>query len=282
MISALFFFFGIGVWAPGLENISSISSPHHIFPPAKHWQYIPEISAKSAIVMDVASAGIIFEKNGDERLPMASLTKIMSALLILEENDLDELVKITQAASTSEGSTMKLQAGEVIRVRDLLKGLFIASGNDSAVALSIHNAGNISSFVEKMNTRSKSLSLVNTHFQNPHGLDASDHYSSARNLAVLAKKVLQYDIIRQIAKIKKVEVQSIDGRFSHILENTNELLGTIFPVSGLKTGTTDNAGECIILLVHHLQKEYILVILGSKNRYLDARALMFPILFGNS
>jgi len=164
-------------------------------------------------------------------------------------------------------------------VKDLLRGLFINSANDATVALAIHNTGSISTFVDKMNTRAKDLSLLDTHFKNPHGLDAEGHYSSARDLAFLAKKVLKYPLVRDIAQTFTTTVESIDGHFVHPLVNTNELLGKIFPIYGLKTGTTDNAGECLILLVRHQKHEYLLVILGSQNRYLDARSLLWPILF---
>jgi serine-type D-Ala-D-Ala carboxypeptidase (penicillin-binding protein 5/6) len=273
------FFFGMGIWGSGLEEVSlPLLEKISLSPPALEWQYNPVLSAKSVFVMDTASGGKNWSKNEDMPLPMASLTKLMTAIVIIENHSLDEIVTVTQTAAKTEGSTMHLEEGEQITVQNLLLGLLINSANDAAVALAIYDAGSVMTFVEKMNDRARILGLYHTHFANPHGLDAENHFSSAFDLALLAKYSLQFDFIRRTVIKKSEEALSIDGRVKHLLKNTNDLLFSPFPVYGMKTGTTDNANECLIIIVKKQEKEYIFVILGSEDRYLDAKTLLYPIL----
>lgn len=274
------FFLGIGIWGSGLETIAISPIPAaSVHSPAIEWRYNPVLSAKSALVMEISSAGENWGKNKNTPLPMASLTKLMTALLIIENHSLDEIVTVPQTAANTEGSTMHLEEREQISVRNLLLGLFMNSANDAAIALAIYDAGSVVEFVEKMNTRASSLGLLQTRFSNPHGLDAENHFSTAFDIALLGKYLLQFDFVREVITKKSEEVSSRDGQIMHFLKNTNDLLFSPFPVYGMKTGTTDKAGECLITLVRKNGTEYILVILGSQDRYLDAKTLFYPILF---
>jgi D-alanyl-D-alanine carboxypeptidase len=198
---------------------------------------------------------------------MASITKLMTALLALERSDLGDRVVVSQDALVGE-STMGLQAGEVVTVEDLLWGLLLNSGNDAAVALAEHVAGSVPAFVAMMNTRAAELGLANTHFSNPHGMDAPDHYGSAYDLWRLAEKALAYPKFREIVATRSKTVAG------HPLWNRNELLGTYPGADGVKTGTTDLAGQSLVASATREGHRALAVILGSSDRYADARALL--------
>lgn len=278
LLETVFFLFGMGAWAPGLESFSVDPVQSDIAPIEEKWKFFPVINAKAAIIMERDSAQAVYEKNADMRLPMASLTKIMTAIIILENHDGDEVVTASRAAHFTDGASMKLDIDEKISITNLLHGLLIPSGNDAAVALAEYHSKDVYQFAKVMNKRVKSLRLHNTHFQNPHGFDSSNHYSSARDIAFLTKKLLQFPLAKDIVQTKETTVYSTNGKKSHHLISTNKLLGTLFPVYGVKTGTTKNAGQCLSLLIKGRKHEYIVVILGSNDRYLDAKTLIWRIL----
>jgi len=275
-LGTLFLLFGIGLWSPGLESITTFDTVSLSVLP-KEWNETIPLSAKGAIILDADSMGIVYQKNKDEPFAMASLTKMMTALIILENHDLKEVVHIPTLSEYIEGSTMHLKENDTLSLEDLLRGLMINSGNDSATVLAIYHSKTVFDFVKEMNIQAKKMMLHNIHFQNPHGLDAPDHFASAHNLAVLSKALLQYPSLRRIVNTKKITITSENGEEYNLL-NTNELLDSSFPVYGLKTGTTDNAGECLILLSRINEKDYIIVILGSENRYLDAKTLLWHLM----
>lgn len=271
--------FGIGVWDQGLQSVNIPPAFENISPVEKKWDFAPVISAKAVLVMDVDSAVVLYEKNGYTPLPMASLTKLTTALLIVENHDLNTVIQISKGAGHTTGSTMKLQYGEKISLKNLLYGLLLNSGNDSAIALArYHSKGTVYEFVDDMNTWGKKIGLQSSQYSNPHGFDSPYHSSSAYDIAKIAKIFLSHDILRKIVQTKEVTVFSADKKNSHVLKNTNKLLGTIYPVYGLKTGTTPKAGECLALLVKKNGREYIIIILGSEDRYLDAKILLWKIL----
>lgn len=275
----LIFLFGIGPWNSGLESLDISPRFENIAPIEKKWSFAPFVSAESILIMDLDSAMVLYEKNGYKSLPMASLTKIMTALIIVENTDLSSIVEISKGSGNTSGSTMKLLYGEKISVENLLYGLLMNSGNDAAIALSRYHSGStVYEFVKTMNIRAQDLGLTKTHYSNPHGLDSESHYSSANDIAKLTKKLLSFPVIRKIVSTQKITVTSVDGLSSHTLVNTNQLLGGIYPIYGMKTGTTDQAGECLVLLVRSNGREYIIVILGSQDRYLDAKALLWKLL----
>lgn len=224
------------------------------------------VSAGSLLVFDVDAGRTLFEREATQPRPPASLTKLMTALLVLEANDLNTRVTV-QGADLVGGATMGLQAGESLTVEQLLRGLLIPSGNDAAMALARHTAGDVETFVQRMNARAAELGLEQTHFVNPHGLDAAGHESSAADLLRLALELRIYPLFREITATESANVAG------HSLQNTNELLGTFEGADGMKTGTTDRAGECLIASITRNGHTVLIVLLGSTDRYGDARTL---------
>ena len=199
----------------------------------------------------------------------------MTMLIILEENDIGEVVKVSANAATVEGSEMFLRPDEEITVKNLLFGCIIHSANDAAVALAEHNAGTVKAFVEKMNTYALKLGLVNTHFSNPIGLDETDNYSSAYDIAKLSKHLYQKEFIRDAAVLKELDVKSVDGNYTHKLKSTNDLLGSYLKVKGLKTGSTDKAGLCLVAIAENDKgNDIITVVLDSPARFTETKILI--------
>jgi D-alanyl-D-alanine carboxypeptidase len=235
----------------------------------------PIIQAKSSMAMDIRTGLVLYENNSHERRQIASLTKLMTSLIIMEENNLDDVVTIGPNAAKMTGSTMYLVTGEEIKVQDLIYGMIISSSNDAALALAEFNAGSAKAFVEKMNKKALALGLLNTHFANPVGLDNKDNYSSAYDLAKLSQYVYQKKFIKQAATIKTLEVKSTDGKYTHKLDSTNELLDNKFiKFKGLKTGTTDSAGLCIVTVAENENgNEILTVLLHSPDRFKETKIL---------
>ena len=235
----------------------------------------PVIEAEASLAMDMGSGEILFENNVHERLQIASITKLMTILIILEENQLDEIVTINSDANGTEGSTMYLRTGEQITIENLLYGTLINSANDAAVALAEYNAETTEAFVEKMNKRASELGLINTHFSNPIGLDSSRNYSSAYDIAVLARYLYHNKFVKKTAEIKELEVTSIDGKFTHKLKSTNELLSSYLHIKGLKTGKTPLAGLCLVTIAENdTGNEIITVVLNSPARFPETKILI--------
>jgi serine-type D-Ala-D-Ala carboxypeptidase (penicillin-binding protein 5/6) len=228
----------------------------------------PELTAKSALLVDQDSGQTLFALHPDDPLPPASTTKLMTALLVLQQANLDDVVTISQAAAATQGSRMGLTAGQKLTVRDLLYGLLLPSGNDAAVALAEHVAGSEADFVDMMNRQAASLGLNATHFAGPHGMDAEGQTSSAADLLTLAQADLQYPLFAQIVATPSVEVGGM------ALTNTNELLGTYPGADGVKTGTSDAGGECLVASVTRQGHRLLAIVLGSQDRYADARAML--------
>lgn len=243
--------------------------------PIKKNEYIkPLIDARSAIAIDEKSGTILFEKNSHQKLPIASITKLMTILIILEENQLSDIVKVKQSAAGTEGSTMYLRTDEEITVNNLLHGALIASANDAAAALAEYNAGSQQEFVKKMNQKAKLLGLTDTHFANPIGLDSSSNYSSSFDIAKLAKEVYKNPLVKEIALMKEFSVQSVDGKYTHKLESTNQLLDSYLNIKGLKTGRTTSAGECLVSIAEDENQNQILtVVLNSPDRFRETKIL---------
>lgn len=248
---------------PGIEMLS-ISAPDTIATTLR----MPALSASSAILMDASSGQEIFSVSPDERKPMASLTKIMTALLILENHSLNEIVTIPPIAEEIKGSTIGLKAGQRFSVRSLLYALLLPSANDAAYALAVFDARSVSTFVQRMNLRAESLGLKNTHFANPAGLDNINQFSTPRDLAWLTLAALKNETFGTIVGTRTARITAEDGK-EYLLKNTNEMLHYNANVFGVKTGTTDNAGECLIILFTERDHPYLLVLLGSSERYAD-------------
>lgn len=203
--------------------------------------------AKSMVVIEADSRRVLNDKNKDERLAMASTTKIMTALVTCKNvKDFDEVVAINDNAVGIEGTSMYLKKGEKLTVKELLYGLMLPSGNDAAMALAYYVGGSEEGFVEMMNEQAKELNLQNTHFANPHGLDAGGHYTSAYDLAIITAEALKNDTFKEIVSTKNIRVTGSKENEPRFLSNKNKLLKTLEGCTGVKTGFTDNAGRCFV------------------------------------
>ncbi|MBQ8578405.1 MAG: D-alanyl-D-alanine carboxypeptidase [Clostridia bacterium] len=230
------------------------------------------IDAKSAVLMEASTGEILYEKNPDEALPPASVTKVMTMLLVLEAIDggkikLDDTVTVSDYASTMGGSQVYLKAGETMTVSDLLKSVIVASANDAAVALAEFVAGSEEAFVAMMNSRASELGMMNTTFKNTNGLDDEDtgHLTSARDIALMSREVLKHDLVFDYTTIWMDTIRG--GAFG--LTNTNRLVRFYRGCNGLKTGSTSKAGFCISATAERDGMQLICVIMGSTTK--DAR-----------
>jgi len=232
------------------------------------------LDSTSAILMDEASGKVLYEKNPDEKLPMASMTKIMSMLIIMENIENGSLhytdkVIISKNASGMGGSQVFLQEGEEYKVEDLLKCIAVSSANDAVVAMAEKISGSVDAFVELMNQKARELGLLNTHFANPHGLDNENHYSTARDMAKLAQELLKYEDILRFTSIYEDYLTKPDG--SQVwLVNTNRLVRFYDGVDGLKTGYTTDAGYCLTATAKKNDLRLISVVMKSSSA--DARS----------
>ena len=232
----------------------------------------PFLSARSAIVVDLDSKALLFQKNPDLKLLPASTTKIMTALIALEEYDLDDVVTVNSV--NVEGQTMELEFGEKITVENLLYGLLVQSGNDAAVALAQHYPGGEEEFIKAMNNKLKELNLHDTQFQNPTGLDNYGHYTTVHDLSLLSTQALKNDTFKKIVSTSNLTVTDVTGEIEHELETINDLLGKIPGLKGIKTGWTELAGECLVTYTKRNSREIIVVVLGSQDRFGESETLI--------
>lgn len=237
-----------------------------------------ESAVPSAILMDLSSGRVLYEKDADQRLPMASTTKMMTLLLAAEavergEMSLSDEVTAGEHAASQEGSGIGLTTGETLTVDEIFKSVAIVSANDAAVMLAEHVAENEDAFVLKMNQRAVELGLTNTRYQNPHGLDTEDHYSSARDLALLAKELLTHETILPYLKTTHTTIRN----GSYPLQTTNWLLSQYEGAFGVKTGTTTNAGNCLVAAAEREDFALLAVVLNAdttEERFSEAQALL--------
>jgi D-alanyl-D-alanine carboxypeptidase (penicillin-binding protein 5/6) len=233
----------------------------------------PLVSAKASIVVDAESGTILHKDNIHQELPIASLTKVMTALIILQENQLDEIATVPASIYEIGGSSMYLQPKEEISIENLLYGLLVKSGNDAAFTLAVHNAGSVEKFVKKMNKMSQNLGLKSTNFANPMGFDDPENYSTAYDLARLTMFLYQNPTIQKIVSTEKKLVRSNNKKISHNLLSTNALLGSVFNVIGFKTGQTEQSGGCFISY-SKTKNPKISIVLGSNERFHDTKILL--------
>lgn len=237
--------------------------------PVRAAEYQENSDATSLLLMEASSGTVLYEKNADEALPPASVTKIMTVLLVLEAIDagkvkLDDTVTVSAYAASMGGSQVYLKEGEVMRVEDLLKSVIIASANDAAVALAEHILGSEEAFVARMNERAQELGMAHTTFMNTNGLDDSDqgHLTSARDIAIMTRETLRHPLIFQYTTIWMDTIR--DGAFG--LTNTNRLIRFYKGANGLKTGSTAKAGFCISATAKRENMQLIAVVMGSSSR----------------
>ena len=226
-----------------------------------------ETSAASAILMDADSGRVLYERNADRKMLIASTTKILTALVAIEEGDLHDSVKVSREAAYTEGSAMYLTEGETLTLETLLYGVLLCSGNDAAVAVAQHVGGSVKGFVALMNEKAQELGMEHSSFANPNGLDDEQHYSTARDMAKLARAALENETLMRIASTRSV---TIGGR---TMTNHNKLLHYVDGCLGLKTGYTKAAGRTLVSCAEKNGQRLIAVTLQDGNDWADHQAL---------
>lgn len=262
-------------------SISPISLAYEEDETADNWDYVwldeavqevkdsneLSILSRYAVVYDRSSGKVLWGKDENQKVPMASTTKIMTAIVMMENIGIDRLneeVTVSKEAATTIGSRLGLSTGDKITYNDLLYGLMLCSGNDAAVQIAISIAGSVSQFAELMNQKAESLGLTNTHFVTPHGLDRDEHYTTALELAKITDYALKNSKIAQVVSTKEYTVR-INGKVK-VISNTNELLGYLDGVNGVKTGYTSKAGRCLVTSTSRDGFDIITVVLGADTR----------------
>ena len=230
--------------------------------------HVQAVSAEKAIVLDAVSGRVIYEKDADRQSLIASTTKIMTALVVCEQCNVLDRMRIPKEAVGIEGSSMYLKEGEVLTIQELLYGLMLSSGNDAAVALAIYCGGTVEGFAELMNDKARVLGLKNTHFENPNGLDSPGHYSTARDLAVLAAYAMENPIFAKTVSTKSIRVGE------RYLTNHNKLLWQLEGADGVKTGFTKAAGRILVSSATREDRRLIAVTLNAPNDWQDHAALL--------
>ena len=229
------------------------------------------VSARAAVLYEPETQSFIFEKNADERLPMASTTKIMTALIAIENSSLDEIVEVDDCAIGTEGSSAYLKNGDALTMEELLYALMLSSANDAAVAIACHVGGDVEGFAALMNEKAESLGLCNTHFTNPHGLDDKEHYTTARELAIISACALENDTLREISSTYKKSFITEERSRTYI--NHNKLLNRYEDSIGLKTGFTKRSGRCLVGAAVRDGLRFITVTLDAPNDWNDHEQL---------
>lgn len=240
-----------------------------------------KVTAESALAIDRKTGAVLFSKNMHEARAMASTTKVMTVLIALESGkDLNEVVTVHNDAVGLEGAKIRLENDEQLTFSDLIKGALVASGNDAALATALHTAdGDLNIFLAMMNAKASELGLEDTHFMNPHGLDADNHYTTASDLAKIFSAALEYEEFKEMIATQKTEAHALNSETVHTYRNTNKLLTNVYPyMHGGKTGFTDNAGFCLVSLSGHGDEdEIITVVLGSDlngNQFQDSKSII--------
>lgn len=259
--------------ASGMEHQSrsQITHPVSYARSPLPWKRIP---AHSILLKELRSGRILFEHEVDKRLSPASLTKIMSALIILEKGRLDDLATVSRNAARAPKTHLRLKVGEVFRLGDLLKAMMMVSANDACLAAVEHVGGDEEQFVTLMNAKAVALGLSDTHFSNGCGFDGPDHYSTAEDLATLSEVAMRNAVFRDFVKEEREIITPVSGYRAYVLHNTNRLLGRIPGVEGVKTGFTSKAGRCLIAKVSQNGSDLLLVILNSNRRWNTAKSLI--------
>ncbi len=231
-------------------------------------------SARSAILIERETGKVLLSHNSHEKLPMASTTKVMTALLALEYGQLDEVATVSRNAYGVPGTSIYLGLGEKITLRDLLYGLMLASGNDAAVAIAEHIGGDVDTFCQMMTQRAAELGCTDTVFLTPHGLPKDGHYTTAHDLAIIAREAMSHDLFREIVSTKRASIPWEGRNYQRILNNKNRLLSNYEGATGIKTGYTKAAGRCLVFGAKRDGLEVIGVVLRCGDWFDEAARLM--------
>jgi len=254
----------LGLWFPLVSHVGN----------SKDNVQIPEISAKSALVYDLTTNKILFEKNSKEKIPVASLTKIMTAVIALENPKEDNKYSVSKKDLVGENS-MGLSYGEVLMLEELLYGLILLSGNDAAETLANNYVDGREKFIKAMNNKAKSLGLSNTNFTNPTGLEGDgDQYSTAFDLLVVTKHAMQFPLFRKVVSTVEYQIPFTSTHKEFYLENETNLLTSYPGVKGVKTGYTPEAALCLVTYLDYEDHEIIGIILGSSKRREEMKDLL--------
>lgn len=259
---------------PGEVRAYTIPQPTLTLYPQSDGVHAPGTSAHAVVVQDAVGKAMMYQKNPDTLLMPASITKVMTALVALDNwSDLNTVITVKNE-DRAIGQTIELQEGEQITLKNILYGLLVHSGNDAALAVADNYPGGYSAFVAAMNAKAQDLHLDHTTFKNPSGVEQYGHLTSARDLAVLAGVAMSNPLIAEIVQVQQITITDVTGGIVHDLETTNELLGQIQGLKGLKTGWTINAGECLVSYIDRDGHKIIVVVLGSLDRFGDTRTLV--------
>lgn len=241
------------------------------------WAAPPALSAQGAVLMDAKTGQILFDRNMNKKLAPASTTKIMTAIIAIESGRLEETTRVSAQAAATRGSSLDLYPGQLISLRELVTGLLLRSGNDAAVAIAEHLAGSVDGFVSLMNQKAINIGAVNTHFENPHGLSAPNHLSTAYDLAAMTRYALLNPTFSQLVSTKETAIEWLDRKgnsHNRNLRNTNKLLWMLADADGVKTGTTNQAGPCLISSATRDNQKLIAVVLHDHSRWYDSMQLL--------
>lgn len=234
----------------------------------------PKVSARSAIAVDAETFGIIFEKNADEKLPMASTTKIITAIAAIENANPDDIVTVSENAANTEGSSVWLEVGEKLSMMELLYALMLESGNDAAVAIAEHISGSEENFAKLMNETCKKAGAYNTNCVTPNGLDDDEHYTTARDLALISRYAMQSDVFREIVATQYKSIPWEGKEWDRALSNHNKLLKSYDGALGIKTGYTKKSGRCLVSAAKMGEFETIVVTLNAPDDWNDHKNLL--------
>ena len=262
-IFAIIFLFSLlfgGVFLPFFQNYDEIC--------------IAETSAKAMCVMEAGSKRVLCDKNSDQKLPMASTTKIMTAITAIESGfDLDEEFEISKKAVGVSGTSIYLKEGEKLTLRELLYGLMLVSGNDASVAIGEKIGNGVEYFVDMMNFKAKQIGANNTHFQNTHGLDHEGHYTTAYDLALISSYALKNETFRDIVSTKNIQITNDEGKVRYF-KNKNKLLFNFDGAIGVKTGFTDDAGRCLVSAAKRDGMTIVCVVLNCGPMFEESAVLL--------
>ncbi len=233
-----------------------------------------ETSASGACVIESSSGRVVFEKNADVKLPMASTTKIMTCITAIESGvNLDEMFVISDKAVGVVGTSLYLQKGESMTLKDLLYGLMLVSGNDASVAIGEFVGGTVEHFVDMMNFKAKKIGAFNTHFENTHGLDEEGHYTTAYDLALITNYALKNPIFAEIVSTKNIQITSDAGKVRYF-KNKNKILSSLDGGNGVKTGFTDDAGRCLVSSCKRGDLQFVCVVLNCGPMFPESQELL--------
>lgn len=253
------------------SNIAGIQK--YNIPPMVGNTPVPDVSAKAVFIEDLPTNTILYQKNASSSLPIASTTKIMTALVGTEHFKQNSVLTIGNSAS-APGSRVGLVAGETLSFRSILYGMLLNSGNDAAFAVAENYPGGVLGFVTAMNKKVSELNLRSTRFDNPAGFDSPNHFSSAADLAKITEEALKNSYLSRIFATKETSIVSLDKKYSYRLSNLNKLLTKVNGVLGVKTGTTDQAKENLVTLIERDGHKVLVVVLGSDDRFGETTKLI--------